>query len=105
MRETENVLSTQYLFGIQQRHGYMNLDNRAYTRMNAYTASDSLLLIKGIQKPWGLLSHVGNNHPNYIHTFLRDKNVKYSLISRSKRIPVYEEDLNDAFEKMYSLKS
>ena len=70
MRETENVLSTQYLFGIQQWYGYMNLDNRAYTRMNVYTASDSLLLIKGIQKPWGLLSHVGNNHPNYIHTFL-----------------------------------
>ena len=79
----------QNLFASQQRYGYMNSDN---TLERTHIQPQKIFLfIKGIQNHGVFLGHVGNNHPNYIHTFLWDKNVKYSPISRLKRIPVWVE--------------
>ena len=108
MRETQNLLSTKiYLLHNKGMVTWTQIIDHTL-EWTHIQPQKIFLFIKGIQNHGVFLGHVGNNHPNYIHTFLWDKNVKYSLISRLKRIPVYvqqrhKEDLNDAFEKMYSL--
>ena len=89
MRETQNLLSTKiYLLHNKGMVTWTQIIDHTL-EWTHIQPQKIFLFIKGIQNHGVFLGHVGNNHPNYIHTFHWDKNVKYSPISRLKRIPVW----------------